>query len=231
MSDADRLRLDRFVSTVAHDVRNPVTVVRASAQMAMRQARRGDTQGLLRGLDGIVQQSDRASDLLEAFAEAARIAAGSPLPLRPERMSLGELAERAVERSRHLLGQLAGREVEIEGDRDVGGVWDRERVVRAARALLDNAFLYGDPGRPVRVRPARRGGWAVLVVDGGGRGPDAAERPHLFECFFRGRAATESGHSGAGLGLYVARGIARAHGGDLRHDVAARFVLELPAER
>jgi K+-sensing histidine kinase KdpD len=227
-ADADRLRLDRYVATVAHDVRNPVTVVRVSAQMAMRQARRGDTEALLRQLAGIVYQSDRLSDMLEGFTEAARIASGS-LVLRRQQVALGEVVEQARGRSLRLLGELVQRDVITEGDADVGGAWDRERVVRASKALLDNALLYGDISQPVRVRMARRRRLAMLSFDGGGRGPGATEASRLFECFFRGRAAAEAGYTGTGLGLYTARGIARAHGGDVRHQGGDLFTLELPA--
>ena len=67
-----------------------------------------------------------------------------------------------------------------------------------------------------------------LVVSGGGPGPDAEEAKHLFELFYRGRSAAESGHSGSGLGLFTARGIARLHGGDVRRLDGDRFEIELP---
>jgi K+-sensing histidine kinase KdpD len=197
--------------------------------MAIRQARRGDTEGLQRQLASIVHQTDRMSDLLEAFAEAARIATSS-LVLRPERVTLGDVVEHASQRSRRLLGELVEREVVAEGDVHVAGLWDRDRLERASRALLDNALLYGDRSTAVQVRIAQRTGLVALAFDGGGRGPDSAEVPRLFDCFFRGRAAAEAGHTGAGLGLYTARGIARAHHGDVRHDTADCFVLELPLE-
>jgi signal transduction histidine kinase len=218
------------MGVVAHDLRNPVAVVRASAQMAMRQYRRGDIDAIMPRLETIIDQTDRLTDLLETFVEAARLSSG-PLQLRLERVRLNDVAVYAAARARHALRRISDREVELECDGDVAGVWDRERVGRAIRALIENALLYGDPSAPVKVRIERRGGWALVEVDGAGTGPDASEAGRLFERFYRGRAAAEAGHAGSGLGLYTARGIARAHGGDVRRDAAAApdlFVLELP---
>jgi signal transduction histidine kinase len=67
-----------------------------------------------------------------------------------------------------------------------------------------------------------------MTVSGGGRGPDADEVGHLFERFYRGPSAAESGQAGSGLGLFTARGIARAHGGDVRRVDGDTFELEIP---
>ncbi|HYW90246.1 MAG TPA: ATP-binding protein, partial [Chloroflexota bacterium] len=58
--------------------------------------------------------------------------------------------------------------------------------------------------------------------------PDADEAQHLFERFYRGRSAAEGGQSGSGLGLFVCRGIARLHGGDVRRVEGDVFEMELP---
>jgi signal transduction histidine kinase len=229
-SDPTSANVDRFMGVVVHDLRNPVAVVRASAQMAMRQYRRGNVDAVLPRLETIIDQTDRLTDLLETFVEAARLSSG-PLPLKLERMRLNDVAVHAATRARHSLRRVSERQVELECEADVTGVWDRERVGRALRALIENALLYGDPTVPVKVRVERRGRSALVEVDGAGPGPDASEAGRLFEQFYRGRAAAEAGHAGPGLGLYTARGIARAHGGDVRRDAAAApdlFVLELP---
>ena len=67
---------EEFMSVAAHDVRNPIAVVRASAQMAQRQIARGDTVGAQGRLAAIVEQTDRLTDMLETFLDAARIGSG-----------------------------------------------------------------------------------------------------------------------------------------------------------
>jgi signal transduction histidine kinase len=219
------------MSVAAHDLRNPIAVVRASAQMAQRQLSRGDQDAARVRLAAIVEQADRVSEMLETFLDAARSAAHR-LPLRREELDLREIVEWAVERARLVSGERSERRLELDSPGACVGTWDRARIGRAIKALIENAFLYGDPAQPVRVWIQRGGDRVRVLVSGGGRGPDPDEAAHLFEPFYRGRSAAAVSHAGSGLGLYTARGIARAHGGDVRLAASAElpdaFELELP---
>jgi len=216
------------MSVAAHDLRNPIAVVRASAQMAQRQINRADTDGAQVRLRSIVDQTDRLTEMLESFLDAARIGAGN-LPLRLERLELRSVVDAAAERTLALIGEHINRDINSEIPDDCVGAWDRARIIRAVRALLTNAALYGDPDAPVQVRAQCDGDHHVhVVISGGGPGPDEEEAAHLFERFFRGKSAAEAGLSGSGLGLFTARGIARLHGGDVRWLEGDRFELELP---
>jgi signal transduction histidine kinase len=222
---------EQFMSVAAHDLRNPIAVVRASAQMAQRQLSRGDQDAARVRLAAIVEQTDRVSEMLETFLDAAR-AAANRLPLRREELDLCEMVQWAVERARLVSGERSERPLELDSAGPCIGAWDRARIGRALKALIENAFLYGDPSAPVRVSVTRSDNRARVRVSGGGRGPDTEEAARLFECFYRGRSAAEVGHAGSGLGLYTARGIARAHGGDVRRaesaDAPDAFELEVP---
>jgi signal transduction histidine kinase len=225
--EPDAAETEEFMSVAAHDLRNPIAVVRASAQMAQRQLNRGDTDAAQTRLKSIVEQTDRLTEMLETFLDAARIGSGR-LPLRAERLDLREVVEMAAERARLLVGEPAHRALEINIPDGCIGAWDRVRIVRAVRALLTNALQYGDPAEPVRIEATRVGPRVRLRVSGSGAGPDAEEVTHLFERFYRGKSAAEAGQSGSGLGLFTARGIARMHGGDVRRVDGDRFEIELP---
>jgi len=201
--------------------------VRASAQMAQRQMARGDPEGALGRLKAIVEQTDRLTDMLDVFLDAARVSAGR-LALRSEQVDLREVVEIAAQRARLLLGERADRGLECTIPEGCVGAWDKPKIVRAVRALVSNALLYGDPAAPVRVDARRNGNRVHMTISGGASGPDAEEAAHLFERFYRGPSAAEAGQSGSGLGLFTARGIARSHGGDLRRLESDRFELELP---
>lgn len=218
---------EEFMSVAAHDLRNPIAVVRASAQMAQRQIGRGDDAGAQTRLRAIVEQTDRLTDMLETFLDAARIDAGR-LVLRKEQVDARSLVEDAATHARAGLGDPTGREIVIAVPAECSGMWDRVRIARAVRALILNALIYGDPSAPVQIGAEARNGHIAISVSGGGPGPDPEEQQHLFKRFFRGRSAAESGQSGSGLGLFTARGIARLHGGDVRRIDADQFVLELP---
>jgi signal transduction histidine kinase len=215
------------MSVAVHDLRNPIAVMRASAQMAQRQINRGDADGAQTRLKSIVEQTDRLTEMLETFLDAARIVA-EDLPLRPERLELRDIVLVAADRARVLVAEPAQRAVELDIPEGCIGAWDRSRIVRAVRALLTNALQYGDPSKPALAEATRHGNSVRLVISGGGPGPDAEEQDHLFERFYRGRSAAEAGQSGSGLGLFTARGIARMHGGDVRRVDGDRFEIELP---
>jgi signal transduction histidine kinase len=219
---------EEFMSVAAHDLRNPIAVVRASAQMAQRQINRGDIDGAQGRLKAIVEQTDRLTEMLETFLDAARIGARR-LPMRRERVELRDIVGAAADRARILVGDHIERDVEmVDLPAECIGVWDRARLVRAVRALVANALLYGDPATAVRIQARRKGNRVVISVSGGGAGPDNEEALHLFERFYRGKSAAEAGQSGSGLGLFTARGIARMHGGDVRRIEGDRFEIELP---
>lgn len=224
-------RTDEYMSVAAHDLRNPIAVMRASAQMALRQVDRGDLEAAKRRLAAIVEQADRTSDMLEAFLDAARIQSDS-LPLRLEVADLGELVRETAEKASRVNGR-EGRPLEVDAQDGTLVRMDRARVSRAIRALIENAYLYGSSEEPVRVQLSQSDELARLTVSGGGPGPLEEEAARLFERFFRGHAAAEAGHSGSGLGLHTARGITRAHGGDVVRSNSGppdEFELRLPTQ-
>jgi signal transduction histidine kinase len=218
---------EEFMAVAAHDLRNPIAVVRVSAQMAQRQIGRGDPNGAQTRLKSIVDQTDRLTEMLDSFLDAARIGAGN-FQLRTERVNLRALAELAVQRALALVTDQLDRRVEVDIPDGCTGMWDHARIGRAIRALVTNALIYGDPAHPVSVLARCEADRVHLVISGGGAGPDADESAHLFERFFRGRSAADAGQSGSGLGLFTARGIARLHGGDVRRLDGDQFEIELP---
>ena len=230
-SRAGAAEVEEFMSVAAHDLRNPIAVVRASAQMAQRQMARGDQDAARGRLAAIVEQTDRLTEMIEMFVDAARLGAGR-LPLQIENaVDLRDVVEAAIARTRLLTPDSDVREVEVDLPERCIGAWDRLRVVRALRSLLSNALLYGAAGQAVSLVADEYEGRVRIRVSGGGPGPDAEEQQHLFERFFRGKSAADAGQAGSGLGLFVARGIARTHGGDVRRVEGDMFEIELPLTR
>lgn len=228
---ASARRTDEFMSVVAHDLRNPLAVVKASAQMALRQVQRGDTESATRRITAIVEQAERLNDLLESFVDAARVGEGA-LALRLDSVDLGRLVRESAEHARPTAAEApVQRQLLVEAEDGVVVQADARRLGRAVRSLAQNAFLYGDPSSPVVIRMLAEDECVRVLFVGGGPGPLPDEQEQLFQRFYRGHMAAEVGHSGSGLGLYLARGIARAHGGDARQvpgEEPDTFEIELP---
>jgi signal transduction histidine kinase len=224
----DAAEAEEFMAVAAHDLRNPIAVVRASAQMAQRHLRRADSDAAQVRLAAIVQQTDRITEMIETFLDASRITAGR-LPLQREvSVDVREVIDVAIQRARVLLPDLVEREIVVQIDRPCVGTWDRIRLTRAVHALVSNALMYGPATAAVLVDVQVDVDRVRVRVTGRGPGPDMDEAQHLFERFYRGKSSAEAGQAGSGLGLFVARGIAQRHGGDLRRTDGDVFELELP---
>ena len=143
-------------------------------------------------------------------------------------MDLLEIANRVLSEVESTMGP---RRFEVDERGDLRGRWDPDRLAQVLSNLSANAAQHGDPGQPLTVRLDGLGPDAVTVsVENGGMIP-AELLPLVFEPFRQGeRRETKS--SGLGLGLYISKEIALAHGGDLQvsstPEIGTRFTLRLP---
>lgn len=201
-----------LVAWVSHDLRTPLAALRGMAE-ALRDDVATDRPRYLRQM---VVEADRLSGLVDDLFELSRIQSGT---LRVDRrpVDLRELVE----------GVLAGP---VDGD-PVPVDADPRAVVRAVRNLVENARRYGGGHVEVSVRQA--GGEAVVAVQDACGGLADDELVKVFEPGWQGSQSRSTG-AGGGLGLAVARGIARAHGGDVtvaNRAGGCRFELRLPRRR
>ncbi len=226
MSLADRR--GRFIAAVSHELRSPLTSFRLSTDLLARavddDTRRAHIETLRaesRRLEGVVENVLAYAGLPHGSGRAGEAAVREILePLIPA------LARRCDE-----AGSAFG--AEFEGDAADAVVRVRTGAVeQIVSNLVDNACRYGggEGGGTVRLRVTRDGGTLRIVVADDGPGVPARERRRIFGVFYRGTHAMQS-HRGVGLGLALARGLARANGGELRlveADGGAVFELSLP---
>jgi signal transduction histidine kinase len=203
----------RMAAMVAHEVRNPLGIIRGGAELLRERAPSVEDRELI---DDILGEVVRLNALTEEFLELGR---ESPLALAP--VDVGELA-------RDLCASVAlrFRELSIAATGDATAIADAARLRQALLNLLLNAVDATAGRGPVRVElQAAADETRVAVVDGGpGVAPEL--RGRLFEPFATGKA------SGTGLGLAVARKIVERHGGRLDYvtsDRGARFEAWLPS--
>jgi two-component system heavy metal sensor histidine kinase CusS len=219
----------RFASHAAHELRSPLAALRGELELALRRPRTTDEYAA--AIRAVLDDTNRLIKLSEDLLAMARRAASGER--RESRCSARELVEEAVDAS--LARSDAARQVKLDvEDVDVRG--DRRDLVRMVRNLIDNAVAHAPEGTSVLVRvrrapsPGRSDGIMRLDVEDDGPGVPEPLRERIFEPFFRGDSDRE--HSGAGLGLGIAREVARAHGGDVELESSApvtRFVVRLPA--
>jgi len=123
----------------------------------------------------------------------------------------------------------AGCAIELSLVEDATGMWDRSRLEQVATNLLSNAIKYG-PGHPIEVVVSAESERASVAVSDQGIGVDPEDAARIFHRFERAVSARHYG--GLGLGLYIARQIAEAHGGQIavaeRPGGGSTFTLTLP---
>ncbi|MCC6832646.1 MAG: hypothetical protein IT200_14990 [Thermoleophilia bacterium] len=225
--EAERLK-DEFLALVSHELRTPLTSVIGYLELLL-DGEGGELTADQERFLGITDRNARrllrlVGDLLVvAQAEAGRMS------LTPEPLDLVALAAERVEAAGPA-ADAAGVVIRLEGDTALPTDGDRERLGQVVDNLLANAVRFSPTGTSVRMRVERRGDDAVLAVSDSGPGIDPDELPHVFERFYRGRAAGAT--SGTGLGLAICQLIASAHGGRMevasRPGAGATFRLRMP---
>jgi signal transduction histidine kinase len=204
-AQASEARTRRFVADAAHELRTPIAGVQAVAEAALSPGMAPEERERLHLL--LLRESRRAGRLVDDLLVLARLDAG--LELRREPVDLLELARTEAERARLV---APDQQVEVRGE-PVTVDGDASRLGQVLGNLLDNARRHAGTG-PVTVTVSGGAPATVLVTDEG-PGVPPADRERIFDRLVRlDEARTEDG--GAGLGLAIARGIARAHGSDLR---------------
>jgi signal transduction histidine kinase len=229
MQEAVRLR-DDFLTVAAHELRTPLTTLQLQlGTLAHRARKENSAPDFSERLERCQRQIRRLGTLVEALLDVSRLDSGQML-LQPEHFDLVELLQEVVERH-SAEAQAARCQVLLEAASALFGRWDRLRVDQALSSLLSNALKFGS-GQPVEVEVKREGSVARVEVRDRGIGipPEQVER--IFERFER--AVSSRSYGGLGLGLYLARRAAEAHGGrvwaQVRPERGATFILELPLD-
>jgi len=229
-AEAEALRRSDTVKTavlhaVSHDLRSPLTAIRAAAEGLQSQAVELDERDRAELVETIRLETARLERLVANLLDLSRLEAGAALPA-PELWSVDELVSRALE----ALGAEAER-ISVELDDAAPVRVDAAQIERVLVNVLENALRLSSPSDPVEL--AVTGGDEEVLIRITDRGPGLApeDTKRIFEPFEHGSGTRQ----GTGLGLAIAHGFAAANGCRLwaepRHGSGASFVLAIPAEQ
>lgn len=223
LREADRLK-DALLATVSHDLRTPLTSIRATASEIRSE---GHPSAAI-----IEEEAERLNRLVTDLLDFSRIRAGA-LPVEPELNTADDLIGAALDRVKGLNGAERVEVALPAGAVIAVGRFDFVQSLRALVNLLENALGYSPPDAKVELELIEEDDWLVFAVRDRGPGVPEDEAPRLFEPFHRGEAAR--GTSGTGLGLAIAHEVARAQGGTVtygpREGGGSVFELRLPGAR
>ena len=219
---AARVR-DRFTGVLGHDLRNPLATMLMGAQRIAKSETSEATRNVAIRMGHAAERMQRLiADLLDFM----RVREGGALKLNPRRTDLAVVA-------REIVGEFElahpGRRITVETAEDAVGEWDADRLAQVCSNLLANAINHGAREGLVQMRVRASPDHASLIVENAGPPIPDALRPYLFDPFRRGGS---NGH-GLGLGLFIVREVALAHGGrvDFTSDLdGTAFTVRLPRD-
>jgi signal transduction histidine kinase len=195
---------------MAHDLKSPLTRIRGSAEVTLTTGKSlAEYEGMAASA---IEECDRLLDMINTMLMISKTEAGVDRPAR-EKIDLTRLIRDACE----LFGTTAeDKGLTLTCDLpETCNIWGDTRMIqRMVSNLLDNAIKYTPPGGPVGVSVSGKDGENVVIsVKDTGIGISSEDLPRIFERFYR--CDQSRSEAGTGLGLSLARAIAKAHGGDI----------------
>lgn len=230
-----RLR-EEFVSSITHDLKNPLAAIKGQAQLLERRTQllpAEDAQRLIPGLESITGSVTRMTRLLNNLLDVARLQLGTPLELEYAPSDLVALARQVVHEQEQT-GLCHHLRIEPDGKELVAEI-DPARVERVLSNLIGNAVKFSPQGGEIVVRLHKKEtdgtAWAVIEVADQGVGIPEADLPRVFERFHRGSNVAGK-ISGTGIGLAGVKQIVEQHHGTVsarsRENQGATFTVRLP---
>ena len=204
----DRMR--RFVADASHELRTPLTSIRGFAEL-YRQGALTEPQNVARAMGRVEDEAARMGLLVEDLLLLARL--DQQRALEHEPVDLLQLAGDAVHDASAVDPSRSVQLIADTPDAEPVVLGDQARLRQVVGNLVGNALMHTPPGTPVAVRVGTEPGWAVLDVVDAGPGIPAADRPRVFERFFRADASRTRAAGGSGLGLSIVAALVAAHAG------------------
>ncbi len=227
--ELESLRRD-LIAWVSHDLQTPLASMRAILE-ALSDGVVDEPEMVNRYLNTARRDVRSLSALIDDLFQMAQLDAGG-FPLNRAQTSLNDLISDTLEN----FSELAYREsITLEGrvEPNVDPIFmDTQAIGRVLNNLISNALRYTSAGGKIYVSAQRTAKGVEATVSDTGEGIRVEDIPNIFERFYRGEKSRNRGTGGAGLGLAIARGIVRAHGGEIRVESelgkGTRFIFQLP---
>jgi len=226
LAEVDRVRRD-LVANASHELRTPIGALRAKLENLVDGIEAADRAAL----SGLLEQTERLSDLVEQLLDLSRLESGT-VPLEREPVSASALLEQVAQEWRPVAVERGVRLDVLVEPVDLQLVCDERRLGQVLANLVANAVRHSPEEGAVVLRAVGRNGRVRCEVSDEGPGilPEEAER--VFERFYRSDRGRSHDEGGSGLGLAIARWIVELHGGTIRVEdgdpQGCRMVVELP---
>ena len=225
------IRVTQFTADASHELRTPIALIRAEAEIALRRSR-GDAE-YREALRHILLEAERTTGLIEELLSLARADSGREA-LRITSVDLSTMVREVSEQWQEL---MATRDLTFtcrETGEAIAVLGDRTALQRLLTVLLDNAAKYTPAPGTVELLLETTNSSAVIRVRDSGIGIAVEDQPKIFERFYRVDKARSRASRGAGIGLAIAQWIVQQHRGSITVQSSpgkgSMFVVELPLQ-
>jgi signal transduction histidine kinase len=214
-----------MTDNIAHDLRSPLTRIRGFAEMTLINSKNMDEYQKM--AESTVEECDNLIALINTMLDIAEVESGAGV--KKQHINLGNLVTEACELFQPLVDE---KKLKIVADIHHTPLFagDRHRLQRMVTNILENAIKYTPPGGRVTVSLFQEADAVTIMFEDTGIGIAESDLPKLFDRFYRCDASRSA--PGIGLGLSLAKAIARAHGGDIQarsvKGQGSLFVVSLP---
>jgi signal transduction histidine kinase len=217
---------ERFVAMLAHDLRNPLNVVQASADMI---ARSSDLNQIKNHAAKIKQNIGRMDQMIRELLDVVVFEHDHRMQLTLSNFDVMDLVNPVCDQST----MLYGARFKVIG-KQVVGWWSRDMLTRALENLIGNAVKYGDKEQPITITVETAHGRMLLSVHNEGQAIPPDQLESVFHVFQRAKIAKGHSEHGWGLGLPFVRGVSESHGGSIGADSSAAagttFLIDIPID-
>ena len=232
-SEAEKMiqQRDDFISIAAHELRTPLTSISLQNQLINKLLPTAESAAGLQKITSLTQncqtQIERLSKLVENLLDVTRVTTGR-FVLDKSKINLSELVERIC-KGLEAESNKSKCKIDLRLEPNIMASWDAARIEQVLVNLVSNAMKFG-AGKPIEISTYIKGSFSILQVKDHGLGISKEDQARLFNCFERAVSITSYG--GLGLGLYISKQIATAHGGRIYVEselgLGASFIVELP---
>ncbi|MXV16923.1 chemotaxis protein CheB [Hufsiella ginkgonis] len=205
---------DEFMSIASHELKTPITSMKASLQIVQRLAKNGQGNEKIQPfIDKANIQVSKLTGLVEDLLDVTKIQAGK-MKLDKSLFRIGEAIRDSIDQVQY---ESAAHKVEVEGDTDLEVYADKHRLEQVIINFLSNAIKYSPGAEKVKLSVGYQNNSLKLAVTDFGIGIPGDKMAYVFDRFFRVQESSQK-FSGLGLGLYISSGIIARHEGEIGVD-------------
>ncbi|PST83149.1 hypothetical protein C7T94_11140 [Pedobacter yulinensis] len=224
----DELRKNDFISMVSHELKTPLTSLKAYVQILNNRARKSGDHFASESLNKVEQQVNKMTGMINSFLNVARLESGK-IQLDKSTFELPAMLAEVVDEAKPIMGTHT---ILLEAGEPVTLFADQNKIVQVMMNLVSNAVKYSPRGKVVRIAWTKQDGDAVISVQDEGMGIKPDDINLLFKRFYRVESPHTRNISGFGIGLYLSAEIVQRHGGNIwvesEKGVGSTFFFSLP---